>query len=363
MFKKKISRVASLAVVIGLMCMCILPVSAAYVDMLDHGLYFGSAGALSTGVFLHDSGGAGTFEGTVKQWIPMWALDSYQPGSTYTFKFSCTVPEGLALSFENTSVLRYHAKQTSIKSSNTITGVYQSATYNPETHIVEFIVKLNTDITDLGGYPVYIYLYCPITSQVYSRMITNGWSTEVEKDEGGSDYIQSLIDEVATIRQNDETYHSNALEVLDGIKSGIDGMPGEIKDVLEQHDQQVKQEANTEGNDNINQATSALTNALPVASISDAIAPLVTACGYNGITSVWSFPAMKIPAIAGLFEEIQLNEVQNFDLCSYADQYIPDELLTLIRSITTVLLIVWAIREIMSLLSGMLGGGDSVGSG
>ena len=194
-------------------------------------------------------------------------------------------------------------------------------------------------------------------------MITNGWSTEVEKDEGGSDYIQSLIDEVATIRQNDETYHSNALEVLDGIKSGIDGMPGEIKDVLEQHDQQVKQEANTEGNDNINQATSALTNALPVASISDAIAPLVTACGYNGITSVWSFPAMKIPAIAGLFEEIQLNEVQNFDLCSYADQYIPDELLTLIRSITTVLLIVWAIREIMSLLSGMLGGGDSVGSG
>ena len=171
------------------------------------------------------------------------------------------------------------------------------------------------------------------------------------------------MDEVAKIRQDNETYHSNALQALDQIKTGIDNMPENIANVLDQHDAKNKQEANTEGNDNINQATSALTNALPVASISDAIAPLVTACGYNGITSVWSFPAMKIPAIAGLFEEIQLNEVQNFDLCDYAEQYIPDELLTLIRSITTVLLIVWAIREIMSLLSGLLGGGDSVGSG
>lgn len=353
MFPKK---VIVLFAVVVMVCVAIMPVSAAYVDMLDYGLYFGSTGALTSGVALHDSGGAGTYDGTVKMWIPMWALDSYEPGSTYTFKFSCTVPEGLSLSFGDTTVLRYHAKSTTVNSSNRITGVYNSASYSPDTHTVQFVVKLNTDITNLGGYPIYLYLYCPITSQVYNKMITNGWSTEVEKDEGGTDYIQSLVDEVTTIRQNDETYHSNALQTLDEIKSGIDGMPGEIKTVLDQHDQELKQEVSTGGNDNVSQATSALTNALPVASISDAVAPLVSACGYNGVTSVWTFPAMHIPAIPGLFEKIELNEQQNFDLCAYAEQYLPDELVTLIRALTAILLIVWAIREIMHLLSHLLGG-------
>lgn len=355
--KKFLGRVASLAVVVGLLCMCILPVSASYVDMLDHALYFGSAGTLlSTGVALHDSGGAGTFEGTVKMWIPMWALDSYQPGSTYTFKFSCTVNPGVSLSFEDTSVLRYHAKQTIIKSSNTISGVYNSASYDPESHIVEFIVKLNTDITNLGGYPVYIYLYCPITSQVYNSMITNGWSTEVVKDEGGSDYIQSLIDEVATIRQNDETYHSNALEVLDGIKSGIDGMPGKIADVLDQHDQQVKTEANGNGTDNVNAAKDALTNLLPIASIKDAITPLITACAYTGTTSVWTLPAIKLPSISGVMPETTLSEPINFDLASYVEQYVPPNILQLVQYLCTLGLIIFAIKEIISLIKEVFGG-------
>lgn len=343
--------------------MFILPVSAAYVDMLDHGLFFSPNNFSSGDAKIFDSGGTGTYNGTVHAWVPMWALDSYEPGKTYTMTFSCVVPTGVNVSFNYEYIVLQHEKVNILPLDADLPKAYHSASFDSSTGKLTFVVKFNTDVSDLGGYPVYIYLYSVVNSQIYNKMITNQWSTSVETDSGGSQYIQDLVDEVAKIRQDNETYHSNALQALDQIKTGIDNMPENIANVLEQHDQKNKKEANTEGNDNINQATSALTNALPIASISDAVAPLVTACGYNGITSVWSFPAMKIPAIAGLFDEIQLNEVQNFDLCDYAEQYIPDELLTLIRSITTVLLIVWAIREIMSLLSGLLGGGDSVGSG
>lgn len=359
MFKKKIGRVASLAAAVGLACMCIVPVSAAYVDMLDYGLAYGNPryNQLNYGL------GAGEQFYTYGYLAPFWALDSYQSDYTYTFTFSFTSASSLATTnANNNKTFISNTKLDTLPASGN-DKAYQSITksdLDTGGYRYDIVVKFNPGLIGLDYFPIWVYAGM-FTGAV--TITTNSWGASASYDPGGSQYIQDLVDEVATIRQNDETYHSNALEVLDGIKSGIDGMPGEIKDVLEQHDQDVKQEASTEGNDNINQATSALTNALPVASISDAIAPLVTACGYNGITSVWSFPAMKIPAIAGLFDEIQLNEVQNFDLCSYAEQYIPDELLTLIRSITTVLLIVWAIREIMSLLSGMLGGGDSVGSG
>lgn len=355
MFPKKV--IIAVAVVV-LACVAVMPVSAAYVDMLDHGLYFSPDNYSSGDARIYDSGGAGTYTGTVHAWVPMWALDSYEPGKTYTMEFSCVVPAGVNVSFNYEYIVLQHENVNVLPLEADLPKAYHSASFDQSTGKLTFVVKFNTDVSDLGGYPVYIYLYSVVNSQIYNKMITNQWSTSVETDSGGSQYIQDLVDEVATIRQNDETYHSNALEVLDGIKSGIDGMPNEIKNVLEQHDQQQKQEANTEGNDNINQATSALTNALPVASISDAIAPLVTACGYNGITSVWSFPAMKIPAIAGLFDEIQLNEVQNFDLCAYAQQYIPDELLQVIRAIMTIMLIVWAIREVQGLFSHLLGGGD-----
>ena len=187
-------RLIAILMAVLILASAAVGVSAAYVDMLDHALYYGNSSALSTGITLIDSGGAGTYEGAVKQWIPMWALDSYEPGTTYTMKFSCTVPQGKVLSFSDTTVLRYHDKTSSIKSQLELQGAYGSASYNETTSTVEFTVKFNTDISNLGGYPIYIYLYCPISSQVYNRNTTNQWSTSVEYDPGGSNYLEYLAD-------------------------------------------------------------------------------------------------------------------------------------------------------------------------
>lgn len=191
-----LKRLVVILMVAVILASAAVGVSADYVDMLDHALYYGNSSALSTGITLIDSGGAGTYEGAVKQWIPMWALDSYEPGTTYTMKFSCTVPQGKVLSFSDTTVLRYHDKTSSIKSQLELQGAYGSASYNEATSTVEFTVKFNTDISNLGGYPIYIYLYCPISSQVYNRNTTNQWSTSVEYDPGGSKFLEDYLDHI-----------------------------------------------------------------------------------------------------------------------------------------------------------------------
>ena len=212
-------------------------VSAAYVDMLDHALYYGNSSALSTGITLIDSGGAGTYEGAVKQWIPMWALDSYEPGTTYTMKFSCTVPQGKVLSFSDTTVLRYHDKTSSIKSQLELQGAYGSASYNEATSTVEFTVKFNTDISNLGGYPIYIYLYCPISSHVYNRNTTNQWSTSVEYDPGGSNYLEFLADIRDQLHAGDDytpptsaaTDLNNSLTSLDSAEASLSSKADELR--------------------------------------------------------------------------------------------------------------------------------------
>lgn len=354
MLKKKIGRLNSFIVSITIFSLLTLPVSAQYISMLDYNLYYNTGSSFPA--LLYETGGAGQQLPATTGLTAMWAIDSYELGKTYTFEFNCKLNRK-DITLGSKKYLNLSHSSSSSVNSTTLSKAYYSAEFNSSTGELKFTVKVNTDLTDLGGFPVYLYLYQALSTQ-YLAITTNSWVIYAEVDAGGSEYIQTLVDEVAQMRENDENYYSSALQTLDEIKTGIDQIPGEISTVLEQHDQQQKQEANSEGNDNINQATSALTNALPIASISDAIKPLITACSYNGITSVWTFPSLKIPAIQGLFGEIQLSEQQNFDLCAYADQYIPDELLSIIRAAMTILLIVWAIREVMNLLSNLLGGGD-----
>ena len=156
---------------------------------------------------------------------------------------------------------------------------------------------------------------------------------------------------------------SNYEEILQMINSNVENLPDRIKEVLEKHDQDVKNESSTEGNDKIDQAINALKNAIPVSSVKDAITPLMTACNYEGTNSVWTFPSITIPAIPGLFDEMKLSEEQSFDLSTYADEYIPETLLQLVRYLMTAGLILFAIKELMSIISQIFGGSGSGGDG
>ena len=148
---------------------------------------------------------------------------------------------------------------------------------------------------------------------------------------------------------------SNYAEILQLINQNVENLPSRIKQVLEQNNEDIKSEASTEGAGRVEQAKEALQNALPVSAVKDAITPIITACGYNGTDSKWQFPAMSIPAIPGLFDEIPLTEAQDIDLTEYATLYIPETLLMLVRSLLTAGLIMFAIKELMSLAASIFG--------
>lgn len=218
-----LKRLVVILMAVMILASAAVGVSANYVDMLDHGLYFSASTSISTGINIYDSGGAGTYENTVKSWIPMWALDSYEPGTTYTMKFSCTVPQGKVLSFSDTTVLRYHDKTSSIKSQLELQGAYGSASYNEATSTVEFTVKFNTDISNLGGYPIYIYLYCPISSQVYNRNTTNQWSTSVEYDPGGSKFLEDYLDHIVNYGDGNDLPDGSEMKSQGSAMSSAEG--------------------------------------------------------------------------------------------------------------------------------------------
>lgn len=156
---------------------------------------------------------------------------------------------------------------------------------------------------------------------------------------------------------------SNYEEILNLINQNVENLPTRIKQVLEQHDEELKAEASKEGAGRVEAAKEALQNALPVSAVKDAITPIITACGYNGTDSKWQFPAMSIPAIPGLFDEIQLTEAQDIDLTAYATLYIPETLLMLVRSLLTAGLIMFAIKELMSLAGSIFGDDQKGGTG
>lgn len=154
---------------------------------------------------------------------------------------------------------------------------------------------------------------------------------------------------------------SNYEEILQLINQNVENLPSKIKQVLEKNNEDIKSEASKEGSGRVKQAKEALQNALPVSAVKDAITPIITACGYNGTESKWQFPAMSIPAIPGLFDEIPLTEAQDIDLTEYATLYIPETLLMLVRSLLTAGLIMFAIKELMSLAASIFGDENNKG--
>jgi hypothetical protein len=344
-----------------------MAVSANYVTLADYGYGYSNGGYLA----LVD--GAGTSV-TCRFPLCYWSLDDYDPNYTYTFTFSyitseSSVPNKNIMTVARKSAYavgdRLQASEVNEKLLTTITSEPSGSNYK-----ITYKVVVNFPLAGISYAPIWIYATSGYQGTSNITYTTNAWGASCEYDPEGDQYIQQILDAIAENTQKSEEFYTNALTVLDEIKAAqqqtnekLDQMPDKIGAKLEEHDTAVKEEASTEGDDKINQATEALKNALPVSSIKDAITPLMTACNYQGTTSVWSFPAITIPAIPGLFDEMRLSEQQNFDLSTYADEYIPETLLQLVRYLMTAGLILFAIKELMSIISQIFGGSGSGGDG
>ena len=206
-----------------------------------------------------------------------------------------------------------------------------------------------------------IYIYQFMNKQQLSTITVSGIGAAAYYDPGAAGYTQELVEMVAQMKQQDSSFYTNALEVLDSIKAEqqstntkIDGLPDKIGQELQEEADREKQEASTAGEDSIQQGKDALEGILDIASLKDAIAPLITACSYDGTESSWTFPSIKLPAIQGVMEETTMNDEIQINMTEYAEQYIPPVLLTLIRSLLTAGLIVFAIKEVITIVNNVI---------
>lgn len=206
-----------------------------------------------------------------------------------------------------------------------------------------------------------IYIYQFMNKQQLSTITVSGIGAAAYYDPGAAGYTQELVEMVAQMQQQDSNFYTNALEVLDSIKTEqqstntkIDGLPDKIGQELQEESDREKQEASTTGDAALQQGKDALESILDINSLKDAITPLITACSYQGIESSWTFPRIKLPAIQGIMEETSLNDEIQINITDYAEQYIPQVLLTLIRSLLTAGLIVYAIREVITIVNNVI---------
>lgn len=120
-----------------------------------------------------------------------------------------------------------------------------------------------------------------------------------------------------------------------------------------------KTETQNQGEGSINDVSGAIED--KSAGFISSIGNLVSAMSYNGTSCAWKFPALKLPAIAGVMSEIKLTDEKPIDFEFWVNK-MPSNVLLLVRSLLTIALIVYCFKELYNTISYVLtlkGGGNS----
>jgi len=137
----------------------------------------------------------------------------------------------------------------------------------------------------------------------------------------------------------------SALEAQD---KKLDELPGQIGDEMQNVMDNEKEQANDEGNKFVDQILSALPD--PSQGVLSALGELTASVGYTGTEAIIPIPKIVIPAIGGLFDEIVLYEGSELDIGEYL-YFIPEGLLTVIRSLFTIAIVFYCVYELKGIIS------------
>lgn len=136
---------------------------------------------------------------------------------------------------------------------------------------------------------------------------------------------------------------------IDGVGEQIDELPGEISDVLDDKEAQ----AQTQGNESANQILDQIPD--PSQNFLGALSSLVSVLMYDGTECVISMPDIYIPAIDGLFGQIDLLDAQEIDFEIYFAM-MPENIMTLVRALFDVALVSYCLKELVGLIGGLANG-------
>lgn len=119
-----------------------------------------------------------------------------------------------------------------------------------------------------------------------------------------------------------------------------------------------KNETQSQGEGSVNDVSGAIED--KSAGFVSSIQNLVSAMSYNGTSCAWKVPPIKLPAIAGIMDEVKLTDEMSIDF-EYWVNKIPSNILLLVRSLLTIGLIGYCFKELYNTISYVLtlkGGGN-----
>ena len=128
----------------------------------------------------------------------------------------------------------------------------------------------------------------------------------------------------------------------------LDQLPDKIGDEFESVIDQEKEESKQEGNKFVDQVLDKLPD--PSQGVLSALGELTSAVGYTGTEAVIPFPAIVVPGIDGLFEDIVIYDGSDFDLGSCVS-YVPENILTVIQSLFTIAIVLYCVYELKGIIS------------
>lgn len=117
-------------------------------------------------------------------------------------------------------------------------------------------------------------------------------------------------------------------------------------------EEREKQEAQTSGDNAINDSNSAMPSV--DSGFSNSLKSFVNSLSYNGTEAILPIPETSIPAIDGITEKVVLIPEQGYDLSATIAQYIPINLLSLLQHFFDIALVLFCIYELYGLIQYVL---------
>ncbi|MBQ7331394.1 MAG: hypothetical protein IJW94_06350 [Oscillospiraceae bacterium] len=128
----------------------------------------------------------------------------------------------------------------------------------------------------------------------------------------------------------------------------LDKLPGEIGDEVQNVIENEKAEAESSGNDFVDQILGALPD--PSTVVLSALKSLTDATSYYGTEAVLPIPAIVLPGIDGLFPETVVWGGGELDFEEYLS-FLPPALLTLVQSLFTISIVIFCVYELKGIIS------------
>lgn len=135
---------------------------------------------------------------------------------------------------------------------------------------------------------------------------------------------------------------------FDDLQEGIENIPGQVTDGMQDIIDQENASAEQEGNDMVDQITGIVPN--DSQGFIDALGSLVSALSYDGTECVLPIPALTLPAIDGLFPSYTVMQAQEVDFEEFFAM-MPPGIMLLVQSLLTVALIVYCFKELYDTVS------------